>query len=675
MRTRKAAHQVARIASLSGLLALAVSFIVFAQSGQTQQPQGPPLQGGVSQTDQQQPTTETYNSQGADSEYACFDAALCFQGLMDETQRAIEHAMSTKDPEWHKPESCARNPVWQNLNPSACWQYLTKARNLAEQNDSANSYSLQQQAQAALDQAHQCFDPIYQRWGALGGSYNDPNWNCGKGSPPSPQPPTGQTNTRPTTTSVGSGTSRGKWTSAIVQSCPGGGPGTHGALPGTGGIAGPACIMCFWRDANGYPAAHPQIIPAPAFIKSSFDPPGAALKECGDKLTPGNETVRGPTRLKGRVEENGGGGGGNNGLPLPSANSTPPPPSFDYLRGMGDGFHQCIQQGLDALGAAASMARGDFVTAAQLLGLEPGESVVLRGIYQELATQQVNLDPQTGKPRGISPYDAGLLAARRLCNYAIVPSVTKAAGTALKAIRTRGATPLNPLRGQEIPQNSKYLTNKWILTKKGPTKLGPLKGAGVFGSVYELPNQPGQVIKISNAHPGSGPSFQGQVAGAKTLQSNPPVPTPSILDSQFGAGADPSFLWMDNVYSKWPGAQMVDEVAQLTKAQVEAVQQLHKTIAAGGRIWADGHLGNIFFLDLGGQTLAGVLDSDMVINASDVLNKDLPAVVGNNVFHLLETAGTQRLLFPPQAGPIMQSFFWSRFGSGLGMPKPFQTSP
>lgn len=87
-------------------------------------------------------------------------------------------------------------------------------------------------------------------------------------------------------------TTCGKFT-AIVQSCPRGGPGSHGPLPGTGGIVGPACIMCFWRDANGYPAVHPQIIPAPGFIKSEYDPPGAAVKECGDRLKPGWVAERG----------------------------------------------------------------------------------------------------------------------------------------------------------------------------------------------------------------------------------------------------------------------------------------------------------------------------------------------------------------------------------------------
>jgi hypothetical protein len=199
MTTRTATRWMAGIAFLSGLLALALSFIVFAQSSQTPRPQrplqggisqqqGPPLQGGVSQTGQQQPTTtDTYNSQSTD--YTC-DAALCFAHLMDDTQKAIEGAMSTSDPEWQKAESCERNPVvWRNTDPSACWQYLTKARQLAEQNDSVKSDDLQKQAQAALDQAHQCFDPIYRHWGELGGSYNDPGWNCGKGTPaPIPMP-------------------------------------------------------------------------------------------------------------------------------------------------------------------------------------------------------------------------------------------------------------------------------------------------------------------------------------------------------------------------------------------------------------------------------------------------------------------------------------------------------
>ncbi len=126
-------------------------------------------------------------------------------------------------------------------------------------------------------------------------------------------------------------TTCGKFT-AIVQSCPRGGPGSHGPLPGTGGIVGPACIMCFWRDANGYPAVHPQIIPAPGFIKSEYDPPGAAVKECGDRLKSGWVAEGGllcPTSVgvgggsgsgSGHNTRSGGGSGGSSA----SASNLPP---------------------------------------------------------------------------------------------------------------------------------------------------------------------------------------------------------------------------------------------------------------------------------------------------------------------------------------------------------------
>src|SRR5205085_5361361 len=132
---------------------------------------------------------------------------------------------------------------------------------------------------------------------------------------------------------------------------------------------------------------------------------------------------------------------------------------------------------------AASMASGDFITAANLLGLQPGESITLRAIYQEASTQNI----------GISPFDAGRIAGRRICSYAVVPGGLKAL-KGIGGIRTAGITPFNPLKGAAISEaatadaaaasGQSVLPGKWIQTPKGPVLLGKLRGTGAFGNVY-----------------------------------------------------------------------------------------------------------------------------------------------------------------------------------------------
>jgi hypothetical protein len=336
-----------------------------------------------------------------------------------------------------------------------------------------------------------------------------------------------------------------------------------------------------------------------------------------------------------------------NFTPTPQPSQQPASDPWDYARGLWQGLGDCAKGGQDFFGAVLAMGRGDFVSAAELLGLEPGQSVILRSIYQEATTQSL----------GASAFDAGRVAGRRICMYALVPSGLKAGGTAMRGLA--GKTRLAPLRGGAIIENSGRLSDKWIQTPDGPVQLGKLRGTGAFGNVYEMRNQPGRLIKLSNANPNSAASFPRQVQGARALQ-NAGVPTPEIYSSQFGGPGEPSLLTMDDVATRWPQSKIVPDPANLTKTQLKAVAELYKKVGDGGLVWADGHPSNVFFFDGPGGMAGGVVDADMVFQASELNSQ--AAIVKNNVGNLLSSTGRQGLLFNGfSSSKVMGALFSARY--------------
>lgn len=352
----------------------------------------------------------------------------------------------------------------------------------------------------------------------------------------------------------------------------------------------------------------------------------------------------------------------------------PPPPgnplvdSWDYVRGLAQGFGDCAQFGMDLYAAGAAFARGDFISTAQILGLEPGQSVILRTIASEL----------TAKALGASPFEAGRLAGRRICSYVVVPQAIKGAGKFLGKLRggaragaaLPGSGPGNPLSGNviseaasadtDLPPGQQILPGKWIQTPQGPVQLGPRLGAGKFGNVYQLPSEPAQVIKVGNAKPLTPASFTRQIEGANLLKSAG-VATPAIDTGGAAAGAAPPLLFMENVFSKWPGAKILADVGELQPAQLQAVQKLYQQIGSKGLVWADGNPSNIFVYPGANGLSAGVVDADMVFEAGAL--RAQPAIVQNNLINVLQSVGKMNLIFgPANASQIMQALFNARFG-------------
>lgn len=209
-------------------------------------------------------------------------------------------------------------------------------------------------------------------------------------------------------------------------------------------------------------------------------------------------------------------------------NSPPSNPVADagqYLQGVVGGFGNCFKGFGDLAAGAGFFAKGDFVDAAKAWGLSPGQSVTLKTMYAELTTPSVG--------QGVTPYQAGMTAGRRLCAYAVVPGAAKAAGTVLKGAISPGSTFTNPIKGSALQDaingdpkvptspNPTNLANKWVQTGNGPVQLGGYAGQGSFASVFRYGTS--KAIKLSRSNPqtlGYGPqSIEGQYTGAGRVQA------------------------------------------------------------------------------------------------------------------------------------------------------------
>ncbi len=239
-------------------------------------------------------------------------------------------------------------------------------------------------------------------------------------------------------------------------------------------------------------------------------------------------------------------------LPQQGSTTNNKPPSNpvndagQYLQGVVAGFGDCFKSFGSLIAGAGFFAKGDFVDAEKAWGLSPGQSVTLKMMYAELTTPVVG--------QNISPYEQGMTAGRRLCQYAVVPGATKAVGTVVKGAVSPGWTFTNPIKGSALqdavndaPQS---LSNKWVQTGNGPVQVGSYTGQGSFASVFKYGTN--KVLKLSKNGPetmGYGPdSIKGQFDGAKILQ-NPKVgvDTPAVSDYSPGGASQPASLVADDI--------------------------------------------------------------------------------------------------------------------------------
>ena len=320
------------------------------------------------------------------------------------------------------------------------------------------------------------------------------------------------------------------------------------------------------------------------------------------------------------------------------------PDTIRYTAGVVNGLGNCVQSMVDLVAAAGYLARGyvdvelgrasggilntepansaPFAQAAKLLGLQPGQSIILRQIAQEAEMPRIEVN---GKPA--DPYIGGTSAGQRICLYGLIPGAVKAAkgvppettpiqepgtvgtrptpepgspgtvqrspgtqeagspGTRPTNTATRGTPPINGSEGTTptsavrgtrlsgvVSDNvaAPSLTGRWIQTPRGPIQLGNFVGKGEFGAVYEKAGNPNQVVKIGTNLPDTQASFNDQVAGKNLLKAIDKNITPNIDENIPASGGQPPVMTLDNVFKK-PGAfQATSKGTARTQATIDA---------------------------------------------------------------------------------------------------------
>ena len=186
--------------------------------------------------------------------------------------------------------------------------------------------------------------------------------------------------------------------------------------------------------------------------------------------------------------------------PQPSTPSTSQPPNEgQYLQGLVDGIKTCLQNlqatwtGLAA--GAGYFAQLDFVHAAQLWGVQPGQSALLsaagaqlQNLYDEMTT------PQVGSK--VTPYDQGVAGGKRLCQYLLIPAAKTATQAALKGAVNKIAGAVGGNSGSSSSNSTPQLTgpggNPPQLpggTGDSPPKIPGSTSSG--SSPPQLPSAPG----------------------------------------------------------------------------------------------------------------------------------------------------------------------------------------
>jgi hypothetical protein len=351
--------------------------------------------------------------------------------------------------------------------------------------------------------------------------------------------------------------------------------------------------------------------------------------------------------------------------------SNPVANAGDYLHGVLDGFGNCFKSMGSLLAGAGYFAQGDFQNAATAWGLAPGQSIFLKTMYSELTTPSIGSN--------VSPYDAGVTAGRRLCAYAVIPGVTKAAGTLIKGAASPGSTFTNPIKGSalqdaidgEVPKTPTTseapqppvasdapqptdIANKWVQTGNGPVQLGKLAGQGSFATVFKYGKA--SVIKFSRSIPrikGYGPeSIEGQSIGASRLEKAG-VETPNTSNYSPGGPDSPASIMADDVTQKYPNSEPLStsEFQTLPAAKqtqiLNAITNVTNQIAKSGNVLIDTNPGNFTMEPLGNTLEAIIHDPDMVMTVPEIQNLALDSIRRAVLNSALTVAGERNFLSQP----------------------------
>jgi hypothetical protein len=290
------------------------------------------------------------------------------------------------------------------------------------------------------------------------------------------------------------------------------------------------------------------------------------------------------------------------------------PDQVRYAIGLAHGFKQCAESLPMLAGVVEAMARLDFVTAAAMLGIEPGQATILQ---RELRMPVVGQGAQNA-------YEAGKRGAIRFCSWALPQVAGKCVGKVcgrIKAAVGKGG-PKVPEPVAEVPPE--------------PVGRPPIKGVrlgepGRYGEVHEVLDAAGKptgkVVKEFKYNPPKGEPAKSpaeiasitqeaaelQISGNRTLMKyGGEFPTPKILETNLGA--KPPYVIMENVFGgRFKNVRFKPPGAAASPAQKAAAQQLGQNLANRGLTMLDPTESNIFFFEEGTGLRAGIVDPQLVV--------------------------------------------------------------
>jgi hypothetical protein len=141
-----------------------------------------------------------------------------------------------------------------------------------------------------------------------------------------------------------------------------------------------------------------------------------------------------------------------------------------FLVGLGEGFKQCgtaMNQMLTRV--PVLLLTGNFVEAARVLGVQPGQSMVLKTLMQELGERTI----------GASPHEAGVRIGRRICSYALTVGAGEGAGQGAVggSGRVRGGGTPEP--GIGLPEEPPGAAGTGVAEPVAPRRPSPRSFANV----------------------------------------------------------------------------------------------------------------------------------------------------------------------------------------------------
>ena len=180
--------------------------------------------------------------------------------------------------------------------------------------------------------------------------------------------------------------------------------------------------------------------------------------------------------------------------------------AIECLAGVVAGVGECVQGNVNAIAGAGYFFMGDFVNAAKMWGLQPGQSVFLSTLYKELTTPTIG--------QNVTLFQRCQTQARRVCAYVVVPAATHAVGSALKGAASKGGS-TGGSGGSGGAKTGGTVSGEPGAGGSGPGETGSAGGGGPGEGSVTAPGGNGSVTQ-----PGSGGSPGNYVITGGTSAGN-----------------------------------------------------------------------------------------------------------------------------------------------------------